>query len=101
MAAPIASDFRVVGLLEIFSPHPRSFTKAHEAVLDRLVEMIPKIHTEKIHPEKTPPQEAEPEDVSDLSQPSVSEFGSIPAPRYAFHEPTPEIRAQISQPSSQ
>ncbi|HKB99278.1 MAG TPA: GAF domain-containing protein [Terriglobales bacterium] len=97
MAAPIASDFRVVGLLEIFSPHPRSFTKAHEAVLDRLVEMIPKIHTEKIHPEKTRPQEAEPEDVSDVSQPSVSELGSIPATRYAFEEPTHEVGEQVSQ----
>ena len=24
MAAPIVSDFRVVGLLEVFSPHPRT-----------------------------------------------------------------------------
>ena len=55
MAAPIVSDFRVVGLLEIFSPHPRAFTKAHETVLDRLVEMIP-IHREKTQPEKTQPE---------------------------------------------
>ena len=48
MAAPIVSDFRVVGLLEIFSPHPRAFTKTHETVLDRLVEMIPKTRREKI-----------------------------------------------------
>ena len=46
MAAPIVSDFRVVGLLEVFSPHPRAFTKAHGTVLDRLVEMIPKTHPE-------------------------------------------------------
>src|SRR5258708_19808213 len=59
--------------------------------------MIPKIHTEKIHPEKTRPQEAEPEDVSDVSQPSVSELGSIPATRYAFEEPTHEVREQVSQ----
>ena len=29
MVAPIVSDFRVVGLLEAFSPHVHSFTKAH------------------------------------------------------------------------
>jgi putative methionine-R-sulfoxide reductase with GAF domain len=44
MAVPIVSDFRVVGLLEIFSPNPRKFTKSHETILDRLVEMIPKPH---------------------------------------------------------
>lgn len=48
MAVPIVSDFRVVGLLEVFSPHPRSFTKSHETVLDRLVEMIPKIHRDNM-----------------------------------------------------
>jgi hypothetical protein len=51
MAVPIVSDFRVVGLLEVFSPHARCFTKSHETVLDRLVEMIPKIHRDNTEPE--------------------------------------------------
>jgi hypothetical protein len=42
VAAPIVSDVGVVGLLEIFSPHPRGFTKDHATVLDRLAEMIPR-----------------------------------------------------------
>jgi hypothetical protein len=42
LAAPIVADFRVVGLLEVFSPQPRAFTKAHETVLERLAESIPK-----------------------------------------------------------
>jgi putative methionine-R-sulfoxide reductase with GAF domain len=42
VAAPIVSDFGVVGLLEIFSPHPRAFSKDHETILDRLAEMIPR-----------------------------------------------------------
>jgi len=42
LASPIVSDFRVVGLLEVFSPCPRAFTKVHGTVLDRLVEIIPK-----------------------------------------------------------
>jgi hypothetical protein len=84
MAAPIVSDFRVVGLLEIFSPHPRNFTKSHEAVLDRLVEMIP--HREKTRPDA----------VSDMP-PSASGSGSFHEMREAQLEPKPEVRAQISQ----
>src|SRR5208282_4552252 len=61
MAAPILSDFRVVGLLEIFSPHPRGFTNDHEAVLDQLVEMIPKTFSEKTEPENTEPEKTQPE----------------------------------------
>src|ERR1700677_4442878 len=41
MAVPMVSDFRVVGLLEIFSAYPRSFTRSHGTILDCLVEMIP------------------------------------------------------------
>jgi hypothetical protein len=41
MAVPMVSDFRVVGLLEIFSAYPRSFTRFHGTILNRLVEMIP------------------------------------------------------------
>jgi putative methionine-R-sulfoxide reductase with GAF domain len=42
LAAPILADFRVAGLIEVFSPRPRAFTKTHETVLDRLVEVVPK-----------------------------------------------------------
>src|ERR1700677_4831744 len=41
MAVPMVFDFRVIGLLEIFSAYPRSFTRSHGTILDRLVEMIP------------------------------------------------------------
>ena len=41
LAAPIVSDFRVVGLLEVFSPRAQAFTKTHETALDRLVELVP------------------------------------------------------------
>ncbi len=41
LAAPIVTDFRVVGLIEVFSPHTRAFTKVHETALDRLVELVP------------------------------------------------------------
>ncbi len=42
LATPIVADFRVVGLIEIFSPHARAFADVHETVLDRLVELVPK-----------------------------------------------------------
>ncbi len=51
MAAPIVSDFRVVGVLEVFSPHPHSFTSAQGMVLDQLVEMIPKISGTNAQPQ--------------------------------------------------
>jgi hypothetical protein len=109
MAAPIVSDFRVVGLLEIFSPHPRAFTKAHETVLDRLVEMIPKTHREKMESEKTQPETpTRPEAVSGAWRPSASESGSmelaamesrsIHAAREVLRQPKPEVREQVSQP---
>jgi putative methionine-R-sulfoxide reductase with GAF domain len=41
MAAPIFSDFRVVGLVEVFSPRPQAFTEIHETALDRLSEIVP------------------------------------------------------------
>src|ERR1700722_11419259 len=46
MAVPIVSDFRVVGLLEVFSPHPRAFTKAHGTSLERLVESSCQLESE-------------------------------------------------------
>jgi hypothetical protein len=98
MAAPIVSDFRVAGLLEIFSPHPRAFTKAHETVLDRLVEMIPKTHREKTQPEETQPEAPiRPETVSRVSRPLASESGSIPATPEVLRQPKPEVREQVSQ----
>ena len=104
MAAPIVSDFRVVGLLEVLSPHPRGFTKAHETVLDRLVEMIPKTHRENPQPEMAQPETPiRPEAVSGVSRPPASESGSmesgsmesgsIHATREALWEQKPEERA--------
>ncbi len=53
MAVPIVSDFKVVGLLEVFSPHPHGFTSADAVVLERLVEMIPGTYRERLEPEST------------------------------------------------
>jgi hypothetical protein len=41
LAAPIVSDYRVVGLLEVFSPRAQAFTRTQETALDRLVELVP------------------------------------------------------------
>ena len=41
VAAPIVFDFAVVGLLELFSPQPHTFTRDHKALLHRLIEIIP------------------------------------------------------------
>src|ERR1700675_116684 len=103
MAAPIVSDFRVVGLLEVFSPHPRAFTKVHETVLDLLVEMIPKAHRESTQSEKAQPEKTQPETpirpvaASSMWRPSASESGPIPATREVLLEPKTEVREQVSQ----
>jgi len=103
MAAPIVSDFKVVGLLEVFSSHPHGFTKAHETILDRLVEMVPKIHRETMPSEKTQPEtQIRPEAVSGVALPPVSnlgsmEFDSIRALREALWERSVEVHAQDLQ----
>ena len=110
IAVPIVSDFKVVGLLEIFSPHPRGFTKDHATVLDRLVEMIPKTLCEKAEPENTQMEKTQPETLvkpEAVSQPPVldsgpiepgsSELISIQATREALPEPQPEVLEEVSQ----
>lgn len=42
MAAPILADFRVVGVLEVFSPYPGTFTTEQGTILERLAELVPK-----------------------------------------------------------
>ena len=104
MAAPVVSDFRVVGLLEVFSPHPHCFTKAHGTVLNQLVEMIPKPPREKVQPEMTQPETlVRPEAVSDVppppaSEPGLIEFESIQALREALWEREPEFSEQVPPP---
>ena len=121
MAAPIVSDFGVAGLLEIFSPHPRAFTNAHLAVLDWLVEMIPKTHRElpqlrqtqfeRTQPENIPPETATASEAASQppasehgsepgSEPGSMEFASIQAIREALWEQEPEVpeRRHIPEP---
>jgi hypothetical protein len=109
MAAPIVSNVKVVGLLEIFSPHPRGFTSDHETVLDRLVEMIPKSFCEKPEPENTQPEKIQPETAvtpeavqppgleSGSIESASSESVSIPATREDLGEQKPEVADQVSQ----
>jgi GAF domain/Sel1 repeat/PilZ domain len=115
MAVPIVSDFRVVGLLEVVSPHPRSFTETHGAILARLVEMIPKIHRDRTRPENAEPENVRPEariraeavspptSESDSTEPGSTEpgsteFDSIPAIREALKDRQPEAPELLSQP---
>ena len=46
MAAPIFADFRVVGLIEVFSPYPYTFAKSDEAMMERLAELVPLAETD-------------------------------------------------------
>jgi hypothetical protein len=112
MAAPIVSDFAVVGLLEIFSPQPHSFTRDHKALLHRLIEMIPDTclqesqidqvtlenflgeDSERAAPASTPiseqiPVEQNASEAAD-SEPAVSERSSEQVP-----EPEPATPARL------
>ncbi|MBZ5614798.1 MAG: GAF domain-containing protein [Acidobacteriia bacterium] len=90
MAAPIVSYLRVVGLLEVFSPHPHGFAKVHEAVLDRLVEIIPKAYRENTQSEKTETPLG-----PDLSQPISGPIVPEQAPEQN-PEPAPKGRSRFS-----
>jgi hypothetical protein len=51
MAAPIVLDFRVAGVIEVLSPHPRVFTASQEKALMQLVEIVAKIHRPAVTPD--------------------------------------------------
>jgi GAF domain-containing protein/Sel1 repeat-containing protein/PilZ domain-containing protein len=88
MAAPIVSYLRVVGLLEVFSPHPHGFAKVHEAVLDRLVDIIPKAYRENPQSERAPRGP----DVHD--QVSKQILGQVAAAQDPERIPEPELKGR-------
>ena len=90
LAVPIVADFRVVGLLEIFSPHPRAFTKAHETVLEQLVEIIPKGPSE--------PALRQDAATGELLPASLEADSSMHAVREALWEAKPEPEAEAQSP---
>jgi putative methionine-R-sulfoxide reductase with GAF domain len=89
MAAPIVSYLRVVGLLEVFSPHPHGFAKVHETVLDRLVDLIPKAYREN-----TQSESAAREVQDQVSQPILHQVVSAQAPE-RIPEPAPKARSRL------
>ncbi len=119
MAVPIAPDLQVVGLLEVFSPHPRRFTASHGMLLEELVELIPHFRRSQPEPRNTQLDDTQPETPSrpeagsrppaleststepasaesGLTEPASPEFDSIPALREALREREPETPEQLS-----
>jgi hypothetical protein len=100
MAAPIVANLQVIGLLEVVSPHPRSFTDVHRTVLERLVELIPRPRGNTTQIDGTPPKAtAGPEGVSGVSPPPASgvgsmQFASLHPTHEAFCEPELEVQEQ-------
>jgi hypothetical protein len=47
LAVPIVSDFRVTGLFEVFSTHPRAFSSDEITILQRLAELVPSAQPDK------------------------------------------------------
>ena len=90
LAAPIFSGLSVVGLLEVFSAHPRSFTKDHETVLERLAEALPEEQPE------TPMQQDAGTAVV-LPAPSATD-SSMQAVSETLLEPKPETKTEAQAP---
>ncbi|MGB9203062.1 MAG: GAF domain-containing protein [Terriglobales bacterium] len=90
MAAPIVSYLRVVGLLEVFSPHPHGFAKVHEAVLDRLVEIIPKAYRENTQAQSA---SRAPEVRDQASRQVLEQIASAQVPE--LPEPAPKVRSRL------
>ena len=82
MAVPIVLDSQVVGLLEVFSPHPHSFTDSHGAILRRLSEMIPRSHPDETQSGTAMPLQAV--EQPEVAESNPTEFDSIPAIREVF-----------------
>lgn len=85
LAAPIVADFRVVGLIEVFSPRPHAFTDVHETALDRLVEIIPKAK---------PASESQDILVSKFASPAAMTGTS----KQTVAEPTWEPESEVQEP---
>jgi hypothetical protein len=87
LASPIVADFRVVGLLEVFSPNARAFTESHETAVDRLVELVP-----KAPPSARPAQEAP----AKVTEPLPAEPApTLHAAREAVWEPEREAQEPL------
>jgi GAF domain-containing protein/Sel1 repeat-containing protein/PilZ domain-containing protein len=85
LAAPIVSDYRVVGLLEAFSSRAHAFTSAQETALDRLAYLVP-AQSPRSAPSASPVAEA-------LPPPSPSVLPASPNP-----ETLPEPATQGQDP---
>jgi len=87
LASPILSDFRVVGLIEVFSPSAHAFSEVHETALDRLVEIVPKAKADQ--PPLTSPK-------SELASAAMAEVdSSVHGIREALWEPEAETQEQL------
>ena len=111
MIAPIVSEFQVVGVLAVFSLHPRSFSKEQTMVLEQLVQMIPKTDSQGARspdpPGGTSVKAEDPVGAGELASsphamPSDSiESSSKPEMGAALAEPKPEVAQQVSQQKSE
>lgn len=90
MAAPIVSDFRTIGVLEVLSPHPREFTMGQVMVLDQLVAMIPKLYNQSAQSETFASEASVEEEVPETAPSSALRLDPTP-PRLSTSEAIPAI----------
>jgi hypothetical protein len=97
IAVPIVSDFRVVGLLEVFSPYPNAFATAHATTLERLVEMIPNTYRQTTDHETTQLKDPQVEERrTPVRTPGVA--APIESTPQSIHRPTPPAEPDLDVP---
>ncbi len=94
-AAPIVSDLRVIGLLEVFSPHTGRFTDVEGSTLERLAELVPWTNDQK----RTTKHGGTANTRPDKSERIVPQATELPRTEYAAIEPSiaPSIKASEAE----
>ncbi|MFZ1917410.1 MAG: GAF domain-containing protein [Terriglobales bacterium] len=84
LATPVVSGLRVIGLLEVFSPHAGNFSNTEAATLERLAELISWTNEQKVTTKDSGPANTRP-DVAETIAPHTSE---LPPTEYSAIEPS-------------
>jgi putative methionine-R-sulfoxide reductase with GAF domain len=103
MAAPILCDAQVVGLLEVLSPRPRSFTEHDAAILHHLAETISAVHPLKAAPNELAVNDSATIELISINVPNEalhdpeSDVGEFDVAASSSHRPLEEIIAEVSE----
>ena len=84
LATPVVSDLRVIGLLEVFSPHVGNFSNTEAGTLERLAELISWTNEQKVTTKDSGPVNTRP-DATETTAPQTTD---LPHTEYSAIEPS-------------